>query len=341
MTLEQRIEVMGQLGAHLLENKDEFLKAILHRTHYKNKWFTIENQEEAIHAIASNFLQKEKLSQWAKKYSLTSPNTPKTVGMVLAGNIPLVGFHDILCVFISGHISQIKLSEKDQFLLPYLIKLLDKFDNQSSNYLQIVAKLKDFDAVIATGSNNSARYFEAYFGKFPNIIRKNRNSIAVLNGKESEADLRKLGADIFKYYGLGCRNVSKIFVPKGFDFEPFLEILHDYKNIILNEKYKHNFDYNYALHLMNKEPFKNNGCLIIREDKAIQSRIASLHYEFYEDVADLAIDLHNSKEQIQCIVSQAKEIGLETVAFGEAQRPQLTDYADGLDTMEFLMSLNA
>ena len=339
MNIKKRIEVMAQLGAHLLKNEDEFLKAILARTQFKNKWFTIENQEESIQAIAKQFLDKGKLKEWANQYGNPEPKERKKVGLVLAGNIPLVGFHDILSVFISGHIAQIKLSEKDQFTLPYLIKLLGQFDNEANEYFEIVNKLSEFYAVIATGSNNSARYFEAYFGKYPNIIRKNRNSVAVLDGSENKHDLKSLGEDIFKYYGLGCRNVSKIYVPKGFDFEPFLETLHEFKSIVLNEKYKNNFDYNYALHILNKEEFKNNGCLILKEDSAIQSRIASLHYEYFEDKADLEIDLHKNLESIQCIVAKNENLELKTVDFGEAQKPTLTDYADGVDTMEFLKKL--
>lgn len=340
MKLENRIEIMSQLGAHLLEDNDEYLDAVLHRTKFNNKWFTIENQKEAIKSIAENFLNKDALRNWVDQYDNLEPESPKTVGLVLAGNIPLVGFHDILSVFIAGHNAQIKLSDKDQYVIPYLVKLLEGFDNQASKHFIITNKLNGFDAVIATGSNNSARYFEAYFGKYPNIIRKNRNSVAVLTGKESQQELQSLGEDIFKYYGLGCRNVSKIYVPKGYDFDNFLEVLHEFKHIVLNEKYKHNFDYNYALHILNKEEFKNNGCLIIREDKAIQSRIASLHYEFYESNADLEIDLHNHLEEIQCIVANNESLGLQTTAFGQAQKPTLMDYADGVDTMKFLTGLS-
>ncbi len=339
MTLKERIEVMSQLGEHILQNNDEFLKAILHRTHYNNKWFTIENQEEALSAIASSFLDRSKLIDWANNYDLTHDSKPKKVGLVLAGNIPMVGFHDILCVFISGNISKIKLSDKDKFLLPYILQILEKLNPKTKEYFEIVEKLRVFDAVIATGSNNSARYFEAYFGKYPHIIRKNRNAIAVLNGKETELELKALGNDIFKYYGLGCRNVSKIYVPENFDFEIFLEILHSFNEIVLNPKYKNNFDYNYALLLLNKESFKNNGCIILREDPSLQSRIASLHYEYYDDLANLEIDLHQKREEIQCIVANEGLLGLKTIVPGKAQAPELLDYADGVDTMKFLQKL--
>jgi len=339
MNLQDRINVMAQLGTHL-QGEDEFLDALIHRTEFNNQWFTKQNQKQALQAIATQFLAQNKLEDWLGNYKFSENVKPKTVGLVLAGNIPLVGFHDLLCVFIAGHKAEIKLSEKDKFILPYLIKLLKKFDERTANYFEIAERISNFEAVIATGSNNSARYFDAYFGKYPNIIRRNRNAVAVLNGNETKEDFLNLGQDIFQYYGLGCRNVSKIYVPKGYNFEPFLEVLHDhFKELAMHSKYKNNFDYNYALYILNKVKILNNGCLILTEDKAIQSRISNLHYEFYEDKPVLIKHLKEKEEEIQCVVTQENFENLKTVDFGAAQRPKLTDYADGVDTLMFLSNL--
>ena len=335
MNLNQRIELMLRLGEHL-RTKDEYLEAIMHRTAFNNQWFTIENQKQAIDAIATFFLDRSQLKAWLKTYSISDSNSPKKVGLVLAGNIPMVGFHDLLSVFLAGHHAIIKLSDKDQFVLPYIIKLLGEWESEAKHYFRFVPQLKDFDAVIATGSNNSSRYFEAYFGKYPHIIRRNRNAIAILTGEESREELHRLGEDIFQYFGLGCRNVSKLYVPKGYDFEPLMEELHRYNSIILNSKYKNNFDYNYSLYILNKVPIINNGCIILAENESLQSRIASLHYEFYDSTVALEKELEHRKDEIQCIVAKNQE---GAFSFGQAQQPQLWDYADGVDTMQFLLSI--
>lgn len=338
MNISERINALAQLGNHLLQ-KDEYLEAVMHRTQYNNPWLTIENQQRAVQAIAEQFLQKEKLEKWVAAYDLPSSTSPKTVGLVMAGNIPLVGFHDLLCVFVAGHRALVKLSDKDRFLLPYLLKLLAEADARTEAYFEITERLQVFDAVIATGSNNSARYFELYFGKVPNIIRKNRNAVAVLDGSESGDDFKALGKDIFRYFGLGCRNVSKLYLPVGFDFQLLLEKLHDYKEIVMNHKYKNNFDYNLAMLMMNRTVYYNNGCIILTENESIASRIALVHYEYYSDKDSLAEKLATKKEEIQCVVAKLQLDGFETVAFGKAQEPALDDYADGVDTMAFLKNL--
>ena len=338
MKFKERIAALVRLGRHLRE-EDAYLQAIIHRSYHNNKWFTIENQQEMIRAIAEKHLDEKKLLQWLSFYHLDDHIVPKTVGLVLAGNIPLVGFHDVLCVFATGHRAKIKLSEKDPYLLPYLIKLLGDFDQRSLQYFETVDFLKDYDAVIATGSNNSARYFEAYFGKVPNIIRKNRNAIAVLTGSETQEDLLNLGNDVFQYYGLGCRNVSKIYVPKGYDFTLLLEALHEFREVVLNDKYKNNFDYNYALYILNKTPHLSTGCIILTEDKSLQSRIAGLHYEFYDDIKTVEEEIQTHAEEIQCVIAKDNLLQIPTLPFGKAQSPELWDYADGVDTMQFLLSL--
>jgi len=340
MTLTQRIDALVQLGAHLLAG-DEFLEALMQRTAHHNPWFTVENQRRAVEAIAREYLQREALEGWLAPYGLPEENTPRTVGLVLAGNIPLVGFHDVLCVFVAGHRAKIKLSEKDPYLLPHLLGLLERFQPGAKDCFEVVEQLKGFDAVIATGSNNSARYFEAYFGRYPHIIRRNRNAVAVLRGDETDAELLALGNDVFQYFGLGCRNVSKVFVPQDYDLDRLLEAFEAYREVILHEKYKNNFDYNLATAILNREEHRHNGCLILKPAPALPSRIATLHYEPYESVEHLVPVLQSLQDQIQCIVARDGTLPLPTVPFGRAQQPRLQDYADGVDTLAFLLGLNS
>jgi hypothetical protein len=338
MRLEQRIEVMVRLGEYLKSN-DDYFNAILDRTYKENNWFTIENQQQAIQAIANYFLDSELLHQWLSHYTILDHQTPKTVGLIMAGNIPMVGFHDVLTVFLSGHRAMIKLSEKDKYVLPHLIKILNQFNKATADYFQVEERLRGFDAVIATGSNNSARYFESYFGKYPNIIRKNRNSIAILEGTESFDDLVELGKDIFQYFGLGCRNVSKIYVPKDYNFELLLEALHEYKALVMHSKYKNNFDYHYAIYIINRVKYLANGCIMLREAESLNSPVANLHYEFYDDSHALEQMLLLKSDLIQVIVSKMSFNHLVAQPFGQAQYPNLWDYADGVDTMKFLLNI--
>ncbi len=341
MNLSDRIAVMARLGRHLLEAQDEYLEAVIQRTAHYNPWFTKENQWQALRAIAEKMLDAEALSRWAQHYNVADAPTAIRVGLVMAGNIPLVGFQDVLCTFIAGHRAQIKLSEKDPYLLPYLLQLLASWAPQAAEFFDIVERLSGFDAVIATGSNNSARYFHAYFGQYPHIIRRNRNSVAVLSGCESDEMLHTLGQDIFSYFGLGCRNVSKLYLPRGYDVKKLLEVLHEYRQLILHEKYKHNFDYNFALLTLNKTPFHFNGCVIMKEDPAFDSRIAMLHYEYYDSLPNVTTTLHTASDKIQVVVSQQliPELKLPVVPFGQSQQPGLFDYPDGVDTMAFLTAL--
>ena len=339
MNFQERINLLVRLGEHL-GGEDEYLRALMHRSSVHNPWFTMENQEQALNAIAGQFLRADKLDAWLGRYTLPqAPLAPKRVGLVMAGNIPLVGFHDLLCVFAAGHQSRIKLSDKDPYVLPYLLKLLGQFDERAQAYFEICERLQGFDAVIATGSNNSARYFEAYFNQYPNIIRKNRNGIAVLDGQETAAELLALGEDVFHYFGLGCRNVSKLYVPAGYAFEPLLEALHEYREIVLNNKYKNNFDYNYAFLMLNKEAFLANGCIILLESPATQSRIASLNYQFYEDLEVVEREIAAREAEIQVVVARDGLLNGPALPFGKAQQPELWDYADGVDTLAFLLGL--
>ncbi len=338
MKLQERIDVLVQLGDHL-RGEDEYLQAVIKRTAYNNAWFTEENQQQAIDAIAEHYLRGEQLDKWLAPYEIPDGNELQNIGMILAGNIPLVGFHDLLCVFIAGHRALIKPSEKDPYLLPYLLKLMERFDERSAYYFRLVDRLRDYDAVIATGSGNSARYFESYFGKVPNIIRRNRNGIAVLTGQESPESLHELGKDIFSYFGLGCRNVSKIYVPRSYDFQPLLEALHEYRHIVRHRKYKNNFDYNFAVHVLNKAEFMSNGCVVLTENPSIHSRLGELYYEYYPDLVEMQRVIENRQSEIQCVVAAPSILPVKTFPFGKAQEPELWDYADGVDTMAFLLGL--
>jgi hypothetical protein len=334
----ERIDALAKLGRQL-EGEDEYLEALMRRAQFHNPWFTIENQRLALNAIATAYLRQDKLEGWLAAYPDHEPDKPLTIGLIMAGNIPLVGMHDLLCVFLAGHRALIKLSDKDPYLPPYLLKLLARIEPRAAECFQTAERLSGFDAVIATGSDNSARYFHAYFGKYPHIIRGNRNGVAVLDGRETREQLSALGKDVFQYFGLGCRNVSKLYVPKGYDFHSLLEALHEYREIILHEKYKNNFDYNYALCALNKQAHMANSCIILMESADPRSRIGMLHYEYYEDPTTLERALLQRQSEIQCVVAGRPWPPLPTYPFGQAQSPGLGDYADGVDTMAFLTGL--
>ncbi len=337
MTLNQRIAVLVQLGEYLV-SEDEFLRAIMHRTQFNNAWFTIEKCEGAAKAIAQNFLQEEQLKNWVKQYGISDNNPSKKVAVIMADTIPLESFHDLLAIFLSGNQAILKLSDKDKFLIPHLIKKMGDWNAAVTPYFNTTERLAGFDAVIAMGKNGM-HYFEKYFGKYPNIIRKNRRAVAVLDGMETTAELYALGNDVLEYFGRGTRNVSKLYVPRDFKFDPLLEAFHEYNKIVLNNKYKNNFDYNYAMFMLNKVKYKANGCIILIEAEAIISRIASLHYEFYDKTDNLVELLNNQSAEIQGVVSKMNLPNIETLAFGQTQQPSLTDYIGGVDTMEFLINL--
>jgi hypothetical protein len=339
MDLSARLDALAKLGQRLQAPSPE-RDTVMQKALYYNPWFTLENQQAAWSAITGCFLEETLLRNWSSRYNLPEYTSPKTVGMVLAGNLPLVGFHDVLCTFVAGHRAQIKLSEKDAHLLPYVLSELAAIDDRSSAYFEVVDRLAGFDAVIATGSNNSARYFEAYFGKYPHIIRKNRNAVAVLHGRENEPELVALGEDVFQYFGLGCRSVSKLYVPHGYDFMPLLEIWHaHFAEIIRHDRYRHNYDYNYALYLINKTPFQMSSCILLTESEAIPSRIAGLNYAFYETIEGVENELRAKRDEVQCIVSAPGLLHLSTVPFGTAQSPSLSDYPDGVDVLLFLKNI--
>jgi hypothetical protein len=331
------VQILAELGRLLLHPNQTLQQIIASESNY-NAWFTPESVEQAITA-AGNSLTEESLEQWLSAYTLT-PHQPKKVGLILAGNIPLVGFHDVLCVLVSGNIALIKASSQDARLIKYILQLLVNIGPEVAAQFQFVERLEGFDAVIATGSNNTSRYFDYYFGKVPNIIRKNRNSIALLTGNETTEQLHLLGKDVFDYYGLGCRNVSKLLVPKGYNFTPFFEVIESYHPIGNHHKYHNNYDYNKAIYLVNRDKHLDNGFLLVKEDERLTSPLAVLFYEEYEDLAAAQAWLEKHNENIQCVVSAAQlQINNQVVEFGQSQQPALWDYADGIDTLQFLSNL--
>ena len=352
MNLDDRIVAFTKLGKFLsqfsqkgiaklkdIAHNDLFFDGFKHQiklAEEHNGWFTKDNILFAIDGWSKS-LTVNNINQWTKKYNFNNKNI-SNVAVIMAGNIPLVGFHDFISVLISGHNVIIKQSSNDKHLLPYLAKYLELVDPNFKGKITFTEdKLDGFDAVVATGSDNTSRYFEYYFKGVPSIIRHNRNSAAVLTGKESEEELGNLSDDIFRYFGLGCRNVSKLFVPKGYDFKGFFEAIYKWNSIINKAKYANNYDYNKAVYLMSEFEMLENGFLMIKEDDSYASPIATLFYEFYESQTELKQKLTSHKDKIQCIV--ASNFDDSEIKFGETQTPELWDYADDVDTIEFLLKI--
>ncbi len=332
MILQDRIKILVELGKYIATNNDEW-QEIKDRTARANPWFADIFIETSTKNIATEFLDEKLLTQWAENYSLQHEIAlPKNVGIVMAGNIPLVGFHDFLCVFMSGHNITIKTSSKDDVLIRHLVDKMFEWNKDLTHIISFAERLNGCNAYIATGSNNSSRYFEYYFRKYPCIIRKNRTSVAILTGEETKEELSLLADDIQQYFGLGCRNVTKIYVPEKYDFIPLMEALKKYEFYADFHKYKHNFDYHLALLIMGNKLYMNNGTVIFSEDTQLFSPISQINYEYYNNKNQLTETL-KSNPQVQCIV------GNGNIPFGKAQQPSLTDYADGIDTMEFLVAL--
>jgi hypothetical protein len=318
------------------------LSQLVNSLHEQNAWFTRENILYALNTWA-NALTEEKIEKWLNKYEIKNHSTSKIVGVIMAGNIPLVGFHDFISVLMSGHHIKAKLSSNDKHLLPLLGKYLTYLNPEFKNLISFIdGHLKDIDAVIATGSDNTSRYFEYYFGKYPHIIRKNRNSVAVLTGDETEQDLEGLADDIMLYFGLGCRNVSKLFVPENYDFNSLFKALLKYKDLINYQKYANNYEYNKAVYLMSvdkhiSESLIDNGLVLLKKDYRYSSPIGTIFYEHYQDIDAVKRILEKDKEKIQAIVSNVDLP--ESIDFGTTQKPQLWDYADGVDTLQFLLEI--
>jgi hypothetical protein len=311
-------------------SNDELLN-LSQQAFLENKWFTNESVKNALEGI-SFMLQEDKLREWIAKYDLTA-ELPKIVGIVMAGNIPLVGFNDLLSVLLSGHFAAIKPSSNDHFLTSKLISWITEIDPRFKKNIEVRERLTNLDAVIATGSDNTARYFEYYFKDIPHIIRKNRTSVSILTGKESEEELSMLGEDVFSYFGLGCRNVSKVFTPQGFDLATVFPHFQPFENIINHDKYRNNYDYHKSIYLVNKTPHLDTGFLLTVSTDDLVSPITVLYHQEYDSNETLEKVLETQKSKIQCIV------GKDYVPFGKAQRPELWNYADDIDTLNFLSTI--
>ncbi|HMO62600.1 MAG TPA: acyl-CoA reductase [Ferruginibacter sp.] len=330
MKLQNRLKLLQQLADYLNKNDTNWGETILKAQQF-NAWFIPEFVQLAVHNIHNNFLQPQILQQWIQHYHIDDNTGGKNVGIVMAGNIPLVGFHDFLCVFLAGHQCSIKLSSKDEVLMQHIISLLHQWAPELQQQIVVAPMLKGCDAYIATGSNNSARYFDYYFGQYPSIIRRNRTSVAVLSGNESPEELDRLSDDIHLYFGLGCRNVTKLYVPRGYDFVPLLNSFNRYQYFLEHHKYKNNYDYCLSIQIMNNRFYMTNGSTLLLENAPVFTPVSQVHYEYFTDAETLQETL-KADQNIQCIVGAG-------VPFGAAQSPGIMDYADGVDTMQFLLGL--
>lgn len=335
MNIQSRASAFVQLGVRLQQLSGEPLNTLAESARLENPWFTKQNVNLSLRGIMQ-YLQQSNLMQWLSQYDFNHV-TPKVIGVVMAGNIPLVGFHDFLCVLLSGHNIRAKVSSKDSVLIRHLVDELVAIEPRFRHRIVLTSDpLAGIDAVIATGSDNSARYFEYYFRKYPHIIRKNRTSVAVLTGTESDKDILELGQDIFSYFGLGCRNVSKLFLPCSFDLSRLLNVWEPYRDSILHHKYANNYDYQKSILLVNQTPFLDNGFILLVQSDKLVSPIATLYYEFYENTQEVKRWLTQNQEKIQCVVGNTEPA---SVSFGNAQFPRVWEYADNVDTMKFLAAL--
>jgi len=341
MNIENQVLGLIRLSGYLKEflskksqdynDKDLDLELLLRKSEIENPWFTIENHKFALQQWA-DILTEESIKNWLKEY--TTSKISKRVGLILAGNIPLVGLHDVISVVLSNHIPVIKLSSKDRYMIPFLLKKWNEFSEGNVQF-EFVERLEIFDAVIATGSNNTARYLEYYFKDRLNIIRKNRTSIAVLKGDETDEELQLLAKDIFQYFGLGCRNVTRLFIPQDFVIDRLFESFIGFQDIINHNKYANNYDYNRAVYLLNQDKFWDNNFVMLKEDDKLFSPLSVINFSRYSSLGDVKNFIKENEESIQCIVAK-DELGLDSVPLGEAQNPGLNIYADNVDTMKFL-----
>lgn len=335
MDAEERIQAFVTLGKKLSELSDDEKQLWTAQARANNNWFTQENVEAAIEGISA-YLQEDTLRKWMAAYTLSKAE--KRVGVVMAGNIPAAGFHDFMCILLSGHVLNAKLSSQDTVLLKKIANLLTQIQPALAEHIHFVDRLNEAEAIIATGSDNSARYFKYYFGKVPHIIRQNRTSCAILNGKETTQDFEGLGKDIFLYFGLGCRNVSKIYVPEAYDFNRFFQNIELYKNVLDHHKYLNNYDYNKSIYLVNRVPHQDNGFLLLTENAALVSPVSVVYSEQYDSEEALALKIHENRSKIQCVVSKDGWYP-GSISFGQAQSPEVSEYADRVDTMQFLTTL--
>ncbi len=342
MNLTERINsfaALGEIIRNCLGGKtgrfERVLSGLIDKLQHYNPWFTPDNVRLSLQSVA-DMLVYDKLTRWTSSYpELNDSREPVKVAVIMAGNIPLVGFHDFLCVLITGNNILAKTSSKDRELIRLAAEILCAENSSFSGKIEFAdGPVKGFDTVIATGSDNSARYFEYYFGKYPGIIRKNRSSAAILTGGESNREIGQLASDIFSYFGLGCRNVSKVFLPEGYDTDILLSYWDQYSGIINHSKYANNYDFNKAIYLINREPFRDGGFVLLKESTGLLSPVSVLNYEYYSSVETVYGILDSIREKIQCIV------GPGNTPFGRSQMPELWDYPDKIDTIDFLLKKN-
>jgi len=345
--LKERIQAFSDLGILFKENSssqkiktfqkwDSELNKLLKDSYQHNSWFTENNLKLSLNNWSAE-LNKKNIENWLKNYKIELKSS-KTVAIIMAGNVPIVGFHDLMCSLILGFKCIVKLSSDDKILIPLIVKFIQsRFDGFKEKVFFESNILKNFDAVIATGSNNSHKYFEYYFGKYPNLLRKTRHSVAVLNGNESDSELAMLSNDVFDYFGLGCRSVSKIFIPKGYDLDLLFNAFYMKRFVIDHNKYANNYDYNKAVYLMSEEKFYDNGFVILKEEKKLGSPIACVYFEYYDDLVQVKNIIKINNQNIQCVVSNEKIFN--GISFGTTQCPKLSDYADNVDTLKFLLKI--
>jgi hypothetical protein len=345
--LKERIQAFSDLGILFRENSssqkiktfqkwDSELNKLLKDSYQHNSWFTENNLKLSLNNWSAE-LNKKNIENWLKNYKIELKSS-KTVAIIMAGNVPIVGFHDLMCSLILGFKCTVKLSSDDKILIPLIVKFIQsRFDGFKEKVFFENNILKNFDAVIATGSNNSHKYFEYYFGKYPNLLRKTRHSVAVLNGNESDSELAMLSNDVFDYFGLGCRSVSKIFIPKGYDLDLLFNAFYMKRFVIDHNKYANNYDYNKAVYLMSEEKFYDNGFVILKEEKKLGSPIACVYFEYYDDLVQVQNIIKINNQNIQCVVSNEKIFN--GISFGTTQCPKLSDYADNVDTLKFLLKI--
>lgn len=345
--LKERIQAFSDLGILFRENSssqkiktfqkwDSELNKLLKDSYQHNSWFTENNLKLSLKNWSAE-LNKKNIENWLKNYKIELKSS-KTVAIIMAGNVPIVGFHDLMCSLILGFKCTVKLSSDDKILIPLIVKFIQsRFDGFKEKVFFESNILKNFDAVIATGSNNSHKYFEYYFGKYPNLLRKTRHSVAVLNGNESDSELAMLSNDVFDYFGLGCRSVSKIFIPKGYDLDLLFNAFYMKRFVIDHNKYANNYDYNKAVYLMSEEKFYDNGFVILKEEKKLGSPIACVYFEYYDDLVQVQNIIKINNQNIQCVVSNEKIFN--GISFGTTQCPKLSDYADNVDTLKFLLKI--
>ena len=333
MTLKERISLFSSLGELIKNSLDAKFEEKINQAIQLNPWFTKHHIKTSFDSI-SQMLEEENVVNWIGSYNLSETKS-KDVLIITAGNIPIVGFHDLLCVLICGHKAILKISSKDNILMKYIIELLISIDSRIVDYIIIVDDVvkSNYDALIATGSDNSSKYFNYYFKDYKSIIRKNRRSVAILNGEETGEDLKQLAKDIFLYFGLGCRNVSKLYLPSGYNTDKLFNAFFDYKDVINHLKYSNNYHYNKTVYLMNSEKLLDNGFVLLKEDNSIQSPVATVFFEYYNNRSDLNDFIEENKVLFQCIVSK------DDIEFGQTQFPKINDYSDQIDTIEFLLSI--